>query len=578
MAHPTTPAQPGPLVKQATGRPKLWRSIGEAAEEARQLTELRHLYPELAGLKTGIACLDRHLGGMLEPGRLVVVAAETGGGKSALVNQLAEHFAQQDRVLSLILENTDIDSAYRIAANASRTDLGKMRRGWAGEQGIPAAFYKAIEHMKTLQLDTVDRAALTVEQVCHLLIDWKMDRQVEKGVLIVDQLSHLMPSVEKWWDDLAARGATTSIPRPPRPTANETVWLKWQTHVLKLLAEQTGTLIILVHQLNENHGDGKPGLSSMSGSRGINQEADLILLPWRPKVAPVEDNPFPVAGGVPTAKIREEDGDAFIICPKSRHGVEFEAEVRWVGAQQRFADRDADIKAKLRLVEPATAKQVEGGAKVNALLAQFEAARKARLSGHDPHAPVALDQPAGTRPAAVTASPAPGAGATVTTGGVRVSTTPAAAAQAQQEAPVSASADDELLWDFDEDVTVTSPTSDPASAQASAQASVQASEHAPFGAPSEAAAAPVETVETAVAVVAPELVDVFAGLPAVRVLTDEEYAEATAEEDRAREARRAAKANAAAAAAAAPAPAPQVGGGFGGFGGGGRSVVRPDIF
>ena len=353
-----------------------WRSMAEVVEEMTALVHLNHAYPDLGGLPTGIASLDRLISHTLTPGHLVVVAADTGGGKSAFVQQLAEQFAQPTDVPSLTREDPETDAAMRMAANVSRTDLGRIRSGFSGDEGIPQSFYYAAEHMAKLRLDTVDRMAMSVEKVIIMAMDWMVTKNVGRGsVLIVDQLSHLVPSDPAWWADKK----NDFIPRPPRQGAAETTWLKWQTHALKVAAQSLGLIVVLVHQLNENAGAGRPGLSSMSGSRGINQEADLILLPWRPREAP-EGFGDPLGGAAAPRPTRTADGEAFIICPKSRHGLEFEIPVHWVGAQQRFAAPDVNVKALHALVAPRSALAIEGESRMDALRRQLENTRQLRLA------------------------------------------------------------------------------------------------------------------------------------------------------------------------------------------------------
>jgi len=351
---------------------KPWRSMADVVAEMKMLVHLANAYPDIGGLPTGITELDHLVSHVLTPGHLVVVAAETGGGKTALVQQLSERFAQRVPVLSLVLEDTETGAAMRMAAGVSRTDLGQLRRGYAGAGGVPQDFYYAADHMSKLKLDMVSEMALPVEQVVVMAMDWMITQNVDRGgVLIIDQLSHLVTSDPDWW--LGNKNAF--IPRPPRAGAAETTWLKWQTRVLKVAAQHLGLLVILVHQLNENHGTGKPGLSSMSGSRGINQEADLILLPWRPRLAP-EGFEDPLGGPAAAQPTRTADGEAFIICPKSRHGVEFEIPVHWIGAEQRFAD--PGVNAAHSAIAPQSARSIEGESAMDALRRQIASARGLR--------------------------------------------------------------------------------------------------------------------------------------------------------------------------------------------------------
>jgi len=199
--------------------------------------------------------------------------------------------------------------------------------------GLPKSVLDAADHISSLNLDYAKTdTAYTVESIGAVVWEWASQlrrRGVHGGVVLIDQLSHIAPSARADADWFEQRG----YPAPPSPTAPETNRLEWQVFFLKLVAQKLGVTIVLAHQLNENHGDNEPGVSSIRGSRGIVHKANLVLIPWTPrKVA----NPF---AGPGQAKMQDnDDGVSYMIGVKGREVATFREEVRWLGAQQRFVD------------------------------------------------------------------------------------------------------------------------------------------------------------------------------------------------------------------------------------------------
>lgn len=353
--------------------PMLARHVSEIVDEAVAETELIHEYPDAIGLRTGIDALDRHIAPALVPGSLIVLAGESGNGKTALATQLAVGFAHQVPTLVLTLEDSARDTVKRALANVSRESISAIRGGFPNS-GLPVSFESAAAHLSSLPLSYIDDLAPAVEDVGRQVVLWKKHNAVEHGVVIIDQLSHISPTssavrplFEKW-----------RLPIPPHPGSNETVQLEWRTHMMKLVAQRQGLTVVLVHQLNENHGDGKPTLSSIRGSRGIAHKADLVLCPWRPTT--MED---PFAGPGEPNRVPAPEGHAVLLGLKGRQIPVFEEQVSWVGAQQRFADR-GDEHADYTPVEEPTERAKEGARKLAELRERFRQARPEVVAAAQP--------------------------------------------------------------------------------------------------------------------------------------------------------------------------------------------------
>lgn len=366
---PNSPTANGPTVDEPR-----WRPIADVIDEAMAEVSLRHSYPDLGGLRTGIRVFDRHAREALMPGNLVVLAGESGRGKTALMTQLAIAFSSQTPTLFVTLEDRAAATVKRALANVSRLPVGRIRTGFAGETGIPSKLHDAASALRSEQLDFLDGQPLTVEALANQLWRWQREKGGTHQVVLIDQLSHLVPSDPRNADYFRARG----LPTPPPLSAPETKQLEWQTWFLKVVADRLGMLIVLAHQLNENHGEGRPNLSSVRGSRGIVHKADLVVIPWIPAQI---DNPF--AGPGQPNKVPNTSGEAWLIIAKGREVPRTDERVIWIGDQQRFADPDEAASAPYIFPPAASADALEGMRRLLDLRRRFGAPAAPAVPSND---------------------------------------------------------------------------------------------------------------------------------------------------------------------------------------------------
>jgi hypothetical protein len=343
---------------------------------------LRNEYQDLGGLRTGIESLDKHIREVLMPGRVIVVAGESGRGKTALMGQLSVAFGAQAPTMLINLEDDSTDSAKRWLANVSRQNVGAIRAGFHGKDGLPKDVLDAADHIAGLGLDIIDGEPLTVEGIARQLWQWKKERGFEQGgVVLIDQLSHLVPTDPGMRDYFVQR----ELPPPPPASARADKVPEWQVWFLSEVAKRLGITIVIAHQLNNAHAaDTKPTIRSVRDSQGIVHKADLILIPWRPKNIP---NPF--AGPGQGKETPAPDNLAYLLGVKGRQVGEFEEQVEWVGAQQRFCDLTRTAYA-YKAPEAPNDRAKEGARRLAELRAQWQEKRQQALS-----APIATALPSG---------------------------------------------------------------------------------------------------------------------------------------------------------------------------------------
>ncbi|MBC8026170.1 MAG: DNA repair protein RadA [Steroidobacteraceae bacterium] len=123
---------------------------------------------ELARLPTGMAELDRVLGGGFLPGSVTLLGGEPGIGKSTLLLQLANHVAQSDAVLYLSAE----ESAAQIGSRARRLGLSAPRLEVVADTDLDAMLSRAtnakllvVDSIQTVQLGAVGTAPGAITQL-----------------------------------------------------------------------------------------------------------------------------------------------------------------------------------------------------------------------------------------------------------------------------------------------------------------------------------------------------------------------------------------------------------------------------
>lgn len=344
----------------------MYRPVADVVAEVVEEMHLRNEHPDLGGYRTGLECFDKHAREALQPGRLMVVAGESGKGKTAFAAQLAVSFSAQVPTMLITLEDDERSTVRRQLANVGRESVGKIRSGFAGSSGIPAKVLSAADYLGTLGLDTLEASALSVEQIGQQVWMWGKERGVgpEGGVVIIDQLSHISPSSPAMREQFLAKG----WPPPPASGAREDKVLEWQVYFLRVMAKRLGVMVVLVHQLNENHAvDAPPTMRSIRDSRGIVHKADLIVVPWRPSK---KENVFAGPGAPKTIDAPEDEAKLLIL--KGREVPSVSEDMLWIGAEQRFADvgtADAAFKPMPELSPQAK----EGARRLRELRARFEA-------------------------------------------------------------------------------------------------------------------------------------------------------------------------------------------------------------
>lgn len=213
------------------------------------------------GIKTGLADLDRLLGG-LRNGELIVLAARPGMGKSALENVIATRAAKNGkRVLRFNLEMPAIQCWQRLIAMEARLPFENIRDGSLTDSEWQA-FGKGLAQLSELPMWIDDTSALTPQQL-HSKCRRVYAEQGGLDLVTVDYLG--LMSVES-----SKQNRTQEVGEISRS--------------LKKLAKDLDVPVFALAQLNrscEMRADKHPLLSDLRDSGDIEQDADVVMFIYR---------------------------------------------------------------------------------------------------------------------------------------------------------------------------------------------------------------------------------------------------------------------------------------------------------
>lgn len=230
--------------------------LGEIAIRRTEFYEQLAAGAVAPGWPTGLPKLDRILSGGLREGRVYVLAARPGIGKSSLALWLTAKVASQGLpALVLSQEMAREELADRAVSFSGRIDYGNLQRGELADEDWARAA-DALDALAKLPIYVDDQGALTLAQIKA------KSRQVPGlKLLVVDYLQ------------LCDGGDGEN--------ANERVGEL--SKGMKALARELGVAVLLLSQLNrgvEDRAIQRPTLRDLRDSGAIEQDADVVFFLW----------------------------------------------------------------------------------------------------------------------------------------------------------------------------------------------------------------------------------------------------------------------------------------------------------
>ena len=212
----------------------------------------------LTGKQTGWRYLDKYIGGYNE-GDLIVVAGRPGMGKTAIALTLTKDFAKYNhKALFLSLEMSNEQLAKRYLSLIGNIENWKIRNG----------------RIEQIEIDKV------INTANNQTIEFYIDDDVDTSIAQIKAKAKLHKS-RKGLDLLVI----DYIQLIKGTKANREQEIAEISRGLKLLAKELKITVIVLAQLSrksEERQDKRPMLSDLRESGAIEQDADIVMFPFRP--------------------------------------------------------------------------------------------------------------------------------------------------------------------------------------------------------------------------------------------------------------------------------------------------------
>jgi replicative DNA helicase len=287
-------SRPVDLLESIAARVERWEAMGKGLVSP--------------GMRSRLPRLDKCLGGGLQRGRVVVIAARPSIGKTSLAVQIALNVAaDHHRVLVLSQEMPRGDLTDRIAANLGRIPLDVLATGIdPSDDDNWGRVVDATERARALSLEIDDQPGLTL-----LAIRSKTQMAKARGGLDVLVLDYLQLC-----------SATNS-------KASRHHQIEEISRGLKVLAKELDICVVLLSQINRDvaKADREPTLADLKESGAIEEDCDVALLLH------------------PKGELGEGAQLLACIVAKNRQGKKDRIALRFEGAFQRWGECELDVSA-----------------------------------------------------------------------------------------------------------------------------------------------------------------------------------------------------------------------------------------
>lgn len=274
-----------------------------------RMSEAKEKGSSVTGVPTGFFDLDRLTSG-LQPSNLVIVGGRTSMGKTSFALNVAHHAAVREDtgVLIFSLEMNKTDIAERLLLAEARVDSGKYRTGDVDEKEMERIVHAAgtLSNAPIFINDAGDIKLLEMRSIARKLIS--SERNI--GLIIVDY-------IQLMYSDKRIDSRAQEVSRIARD--------------LKVMAMDLAIPVLAVSQLRRpppTVTKKDPSLEDLKESGGIEQNADLVVLLYRPEV----DDP----------RNADMKGVAEINLAKHRNGRTAKFRLYWMGSYSKFENPAED--------------------------------------------------------------------------------------------------------------------------------------------------------------------------------------------------------------------------------------------
>ena len=270
----------------------------------------------IPGKSTGYPELDQRFGG-LEDGKLYMVAATPGMGKTTIALNIAEFVAQNnpdDMVNIFSIEMTENELAEKFLASAGRADFNKIRspKKLLGDDEAWSRIGQGVTKLAKTNIFIEDDSHMT-PRILRRKLRATMHATGKKPAVIVADFVQIMQGDKDRY-------------------ANENAELDEISREMKAIAKEFNAPLILVSQLNREvtkRTNPIPVMSDLRGSGGLEQNANVILFLHRPAA-------IAIAEGREHELSEDEMRETMLIVGKARSGRPGVERLSFFGEHQRF--------------------------------------------------------------------------------------------------------------------------------------------------------------------------------------------------------------------------------------------------
>lgn len=266
-----------------------------------EIGELMNRRGKLTGVDTGFVDLNRLTGGF-QKSDLIIVAARPAMGKTAFALNVAQYAALHDgrTVVIFSLEMSARQLVMRMLCTEATVESQKIKEGVIDPEDTNRLL-EVMEPMSRSGLYIDDTGGISVPEIRSKCRRLKARRGLD--MVVIDYLQ-LMQS------------------GGGRRSDSRTQEVSDMTRQLKLLARELEVPVVLLAQLNrgpETRQDHTPMIADLRESGSIEQDADMVILLYRPAVYD-----------------ETEDNTSHAIIAKHRHGPTGTVLLAWQGEYTRF--------------------------------------------------------------------------------------------------------------------------------------------------------------------------------------------------------------------------------------------------
>ncbi len=265
--------------------------------------ELMKLNGALTGVTTGFRDLDELTSG-LQPSDLVIIAGRPSMGKTAFALNLAQNAAIKGKktICLFSLEMSREQLVQRMLCSDSGVNMQSVRTGSISDMDL-VKIATSLDPLSKADIYIDDSPGCGVAEIrskCR-----RLKSRTGLDMIVIDYLQLMQTSGKH---------------------DNRVLEISETTRKLKIMARELNVPVILLSQLSrgpEQRSDHRPVMADLRESGAIEQDADVIMLLYRPAVYDQSD-----------------DNTTEVIVAKHRNGPTATVKLAWLGEVARFADMD----------------------------------------------------------------------------------------------------------------------------------------------------------------------------------------------------------------------------------------------